>query len=65
MWRRGLWLLFLDLLVISYAWTFTFPFYHAGVVIVALAFSMIALSLLMRLSVKWIGVIGTSIIIFH
>jgi len=64
LWTRGLWLLLLDFLVIGYAWTFTFPFHHAGV-IVALACSMIALSLLVRLSVKWIGVVGTSIIVFH
>ena len=64
LWTRGVWLLFLDYLIIGYAWTFTFPYLHAGV-IWALAWSMIAMALIVRLPMRWIAVCGIGMIATH
>jgi len=64
LWTRGLWLLFLDASLIGYAWTFTFPFLHGGV-IWALAWSMIAMALIVRLPVRWIASLGIGIVVTH
>jgi uncharacterized membrane protein len=64
LWTRGLWLLFLDVSLIGYAWTFTFPFVHGGV-IWALAWSMIAMTLIVHLPVRWIAALGIGIVVTH
>lgn len=64
LWTRGLWLVLLELTLVSYAWTNTVPFFHAGV-IWTLGWSMIILALLVRLPVQGIAAIGVGIIATH
>jgi uncharacterized membrane protein len=61
---RGLWLIFLDLTVISFAWSFTLraPYLQ---VIWAIGGSMIALALLQRFPTSVVAVTGAAITLFH
>lgn len=64
--KRGLFLIFLELLVINFAWTGQFPpdvIYLQ--VIWAIGLSMVALSLLIGLSKKWLWAISLIIIFGH
>ena len=63
-WTRGLWLVFLDLTVMSYAWTYTFPFWLAGV-LWALGWSMVAMAFLIRLPLRWVATVGALMIATH
>jgi len=64
LWTRGVWLVLLDFTVVGYAWTFVFPFVHGGV-IWALGWSMIAMSVIVRLPIQWIALLGTGTILTH
>jgi uncharacterized membrane protein len=64
LWTRGLFLVFLDLTVMAYGWTFTFPFLFSGV-LWSLGWSMVALAVLIRLPVRWVGAIGGIMIVTH
>jgi uncharacterized membrane protein len=60
---RGLWLIFLEFTVISFAWTFTMaPFLQ---IIWAIGVSMVGLAALIRLPTAAIGAIGGTIVLFH
>jgi uncharacterized membrane protein len=60
---RGLWLLFLEVTIISFGWTFVFaPFLQ---VIWAIGWSMVLLSFLLRLPVYAIGAVGAAILTLH
>ncbi len=61
---RGLWLMFLEVTLISFGWFFYFPSPFLQV-IWATGLSMIGLAALMRLSTRTIGAIGACIILFH
>ncbi len=64
---RGLWLVFLELVVIRIAWTFNLDFSHfllAGVIWV-IGWCMILLALLVRLPVRVVGVLGLVIMAGH
>lgn len=65
-WTRGLWLVFLDLTIISYAWTYTSPspFWFANV-LWALGWSMVAMAFLIRLPQRWVATFGALIIGAH
>lgn len=63
-WTRGLWLAVLDLTIMSYAWTYTAPFWSAGV-LWALGWSMVAMAFLIRLPLRWIAILGGLIIAAH
>ena len=60
---RGLWLLFLELTVVDYAWGFV-PWVHAGVIWI-LGWSMVTMALIVRLPLRWIAVLGLAIIATH
>jgi uncharacterized membrane protein len=60
---RGLWLVFLEFTLIDFAWGFV-PWAHAGV-IWGLGWSMVAMALLVRLPVRWIGALGLGMIATH
>jgi uncharacterized membrane protein len=64
---RGLWLIFLELTVLAFAWTYNFHFLHSVYlqVIWAIGVSMIALAAVIRLSPKTIGVIAAIMIAGH
>jgi uncharacterized membrane protein len=64
LWTRGLWLVFMELSVVAYAWSFS-PGWGFGGVLWALGWSMVLMSLLVRLPVKWVGAIGIAMIALH
>ena len=60
---RGLWLMFLEVTLISYGWSFSLA---PGLqVIWAVGASMVFLGALQRLSVRAIGIVGTAIVLLH
>jgi uncharacterized membrane protein len=61
---RGLWLVLLDMTVMSYSWTFVFSFWYGGV-LWSLGWSMIAMSLLVYLPVPLIAAFGAGIVVAH
>ncbi len=64
LWTRGLWLVFLELTVIAYAWSFTLTF-HWAAVIWALGWSMVIMAALVRLPVKAVAAFGLVLIFGH
>jgi uncharacterized membrane protein len=60
---RGLWLVFLELTVVDFAWGFV-PWAQAGV-IWGLGLSMIAMALIVRLPVRWVAALGLGMIATH
>jgi uncharacterized membrane protein len=64
LWTRGLWLVFLELTVVGFAWTFV-PGQSYGGVIWALGWCMVLMSLLVRLPVKWLATLGLAMIALH
>jgi uncharacterized membrane protein len=63
-WTRGLWLVFLDLTIIAYAWTSLFPFWFSDV-LWSLGWSMIAMALIVRLPLPLIAAFGTTMVFTH
>ena len=64
-WTRGLWLIFLELTVLRFAWDFTFPSVPFVQVIWALGWSMVAMALIVRLPLRSIAGLGVALIVFH
>ncbi|MBI2731007.1 MAG: DUF1624 domain-containing protein [Sphingobacteriales bacterium] len=64
--KRGLWLIFVELIIISFSWTFN-PFFNLFVmqVIWAIGISMLLLGVLIHLPVKAIFIIGLVIVAGH
>jgi uncharacterized membrane protein len=62
--KRGLWLVFVEITIVDFGFTFQFPFAFAGVIWV-IGWSMIALAALVWLPPKWVGAIGVAICVFH
>lgn len=63
---RGLWLIFVELVIVNFAWTFDITYsFHILQVIWAIGISMVALSTLIFLSNGWILVIGTLLVCGH
>src|SRR4051812_4638548 len=60
---RGLWLVVVELTVVDFAWGFV-PWAHAGVIWI-LAWSMVAMALIVRLPLRWIAVLGLGMIATH
>jgi uncharacterized membrane protein len=64
LWTRGLWLVFLDLTVVTFAWTSGLPLLVGGV-LWSLGWSMVAMAFLSRLPVRWIAALGAGLILTH
>ncbi len=62
--KRGLWLVFLELTIIAFAWSFL-PSWRFGGVIWSLGWSMALMSLIVRMPVKWIATFGVGVIALH
>lgn len=64
---RGLWLVFLEMTVVGFGWTFQLPAapFFGLLVIWALGWSMIAMAAICRLPVKAIAAIGVGMIALH
>jgi uncharacterized membrane protein len=58
-WTRGLWLVFLELTVLRFAWTFAFGSVPVVQVIWALGWSMVVMALIVQLPVRWVAGLGT------
>jgi uncharacterized membrane protein len=63
-WKRGLWLVFLELTVIAFAWSF-WPSWRFGGVIWALGWSMVAMALIVRLPLSVVAIFGVGMMVFH
>lgn len=64
LWTRGLWLVFLEITIIGYAWTFL-PGIGYGGVIWALGWCMVLNALLLRLPMPWIIAVGAVMVLGH
>lgn len=64
--KQGIWLIFVELVIISLAWTFD-PLFHTSIlqVIWAIGWSMILLGLLIKSSYTFIVIIGVAIFLGH
>ncbi len=60
---RGLWLVFLEITIVDFSWTFV-PWAAAGVLWI-LGWSMVCMALLVRIPVRWVGVFGIVMIATH
>src|SRR5689334_6746009 len=64
LWTRGLWLILIEFTVVGTAWTFKFPWGFFGV-IWALGASMVLLSAIVRMRLKWIVWFSLAVITLH
>ena len=64
LWTRGLWLVLLELTLLGFVWTFI-PGWSFGGVIWALGWSMVILSVMIRLPVRWVAVLALATIFLH
>ena len=64
LWTRGLWLIALEFTVVGMGWTFQIPFGFFGV-IWALGASMLIMAAIVRLPMRWIGVLSIGMIVTH
>jgi uncharacterized membrane protein len=64
-WTRGLWLVFLELTVLRFAWNFTFASVGLVQVIWALGWSMVAMALIVKLPIRGIAALGVVTIVSH
>jgi uncharacterized membrane protein len=64
-WTRGLWLVFLEVTVLRFAWNFSFASVPFVQVIWALGWSMVAMALIVKLPFRWIAELGVATIVFH
>lgn len=64
--KRGLWIIFLELVIINLSWSFDISYTHLFVqVFWAIGWSMIFLSVIIWLPMKYIAVIGLALILGH
>jgi len=64
LWTRGLWLVFLEMTIIWFAWTFA-PGFGFGGVIWALGWCMVAMALVVRLPLPWVAAFGAILVGGH
>jgi len=64
LWTRGLWLVFLEVTVIAFGWTFVAPVGFGGV-IWALGWCMVLNAAILRLPLKWIAAFGIVMVAGH
>jgi len=64
LWTRGLWLVFLELTIIGYAWTFI-PTIGYGGVIWALGWCMVLNAAIIRLPLPWVAAFGAILVAGH
>ena len=64
LWTRGLWLVFLEMTLIGYAWTFM-PSFGFGGVIWALGWCMVANAAIIRLPLPWVTAFGAILVAGH
>jgi uncharacterized membrane protein len=66
LWTRGLWLVLVEVTVVSFAWSFDLGLHDIALqVIWAIGWSMVALAFLVRLPTAAVGGIGLAIIALH
>jgi len=61
---RGIWLIVVEFTIVGTAWTFKFPWGFFGV-IWALGASMVLLSVLVKLPVRWLTVLSLAVFLLH
>ena len=65
LWKRGLWLVFLELTVVGFGWTFIPRPILALLVIWALGWSMVVMALMVRLPMAAIATLGVGMMALH
>lgn len=65
LWKRGLWLVFLELTLVAGLWTFTLTPRPRFMVIWTLGWAMVAMSVLVRLPIRYSAIFGISLIVLH
>lgn len=60
---RGLWLVLLEVTIVDFGWAFV-P-WAGAIVIWALGWSMVAMAVIVRLPVRWVGIFGVTMIATH
>jgi uncharacterized membrane protein len=66
LWTRGLFLIAMEFTIIWWGWTFLFPYPGPVMLVIwALGMSMVIMSELVRLPVKWVAVLSIAIIAGH
>jgi uncharacterized membrane protein len=66
LWTRGLWLIFLELTVLNFAWYFQFALHDVLLIVIwVLGLSMICLAGLSRLPMRWIWMMGLALVFGH
>lgn len=64
--KRGLWLIVVEIVIISFGWLFNPEYPRIGLqVIWAIGVSMIALAALIHLPLRWVGLIGAVLVFGH
>jgi uncharacterized membrane protein len=61
---RGIWLMLVEFTLVGTAWTFKFPWGFFGV-IWCLGASMVLLSALVRLPVRWLAAVAAAVVLLH
>ena len=64
LWTRGLWLIFVELTIVGFAWSFV-PGFGFGGVIWALGVSMVIMAAAVRLPISWLGTLAIVTIAGH
>jgi uncharacterized membrane protein len=64
LWTRGLWLIFVELTIAGFAWSFV-PGFGFGGVIWALGASMVIMAVAVRLPIQWLGALAVLMIAGH
>ena len=64
--KRGLWLVFIELTIVNFAWYFDVQFHSPGLLVIwSLGISMICLAALIHLPLKWILIFSCAMIFGH
>ncbi|HEV3036823.1 MAG TPA: heparan-alpha-glucosaminide N-acetyltransferase domain-containing protein [Candidatus Angelobacter sp.] len=65
LWKRGLWLVFLELTLVASLWSFTLTPTPRFIVIWALGWAMVAMSVLVRAPLRYSAICGIGLILLH
>ena len=65
LWKRGVWLILMEWTIVGFGWTFLPQPFLILLVLTMLGSCMIALSVLVRLPLKWMAAVGVAMMVLH